>query len=311
MGMINKTNLINITEHFAKTNYVSKPRTRLVDISKLKYKAQQLTCDIFEKSVPNSIESAEVQNIFFADTMINLKKLQELVNQNKTLNEMATELQIPASRIRSYLDKHKIKNPNLEELAILRKYFSATTPKEKAETYAIVDEYIEQIAQDKYQLENTIPYEDYLQDFRLKFLELAEKRKKQSLVGSRNIFKELREIEPLQEPKLNKTDLSLAIDKADDIDFATQHFEDSNFINYLLENSGLKDREYYIVKNCCENGKSFNTLADALLLTPTQVRNIFDKALKKINKTSTYLNSEKYLKQKAGVAWDEVKPVYI
>lgn len=345
MEIINKTNLIKITEHFAKTNYVSKPKIKLVDVSKLKYNPQQLTCDVLKKTRPASYEAILTKEVlqelinsgktryqildelgvaratlikylekfglykpikvksYSSNIKIDIRRLQELVNENKTLNEMAAEFNVSPGKIRYYLHKHGIKNVNLEELSVLRNFLFAKTSREKAEAYAVVDKYLEQIAKEKYQLDSGISFDDYLQDLRLKFLELAEKRKKRSPEGSRNLFKELREMEPIEQIKLDKVDLSQAVDKVGEKDALIKNFEDADFMDYIIENSGLTDREKYIVEAFLKKNKTFINIAEILGLTSTRVGILLKKALEKMEEYRSLVSSEQYIKQRAENAY--------
>ena len=254
------------------------PKIDSINVKSLKCISQNAT-DVFEESKQNS-----------CNTFLIKEKLQELVNQNKTLNEIATELSISVSKVRQLLDKNGIRNTNLEELAVLRKYFSATTPKEKAEAFAAVDKYLIKIAKDKYDPSCMISYEDCLQDVRLNFAELANIKKEHRLYKTRNIFKILGETETIKKEEVKTVGITQEIDEIGDLDLNIKDFEESDFFDkYILKSLHLFPRQEAIFNDYIKGSKNFEQLAEDFCLTTQRVQELFNKVINRFKKLSSRL----------------------
>ena len=300
-----------------------KPTFKLIDASKLRYLPKQLATDVFEVSngvmnsgsIQETIETlsnsgktltqiAKELNLSTTGVAYHLKKmglykptkvgntpdiidkniLEKLINSKKSVTEIATYLNVSPGKVRYFLEKYGIRNTNLEELKILRKYFSATTQKDKNEAFAIIDKYLEQIAKEKYQLDSGISFDDYLQDLRLKFLELAEKRKKRSLEGSRNIFQELRDLPVIKKKEIETVEFFNELNEIGDLDFNIKNFEESDFFDNFIEESSLVERQKKIVTEYLKGHKDFEQLAEELGLTPQRVKHIFNMSIDRLRK---------------------------
>lgn len=225
---------------------------------------------------------------------IDRNKLQQLVDMNKTLKEMAAELNVSVGKIRFFLQKFSIKSTKLEELSVLRKFFSAKTRQEKAEAYAVVDKYLEQIAKEKYDANSSISYEDYLQDFRLIFLEFARKRESRTLDGSRNLFDEIRKMSVDKKKKeIITTKFFDELNKRGDLDSNIKNFEELDFLDKFIGGSSLGERQQIIVSEYLKGHKDFDQLAEELGLTSSRVKEIFQKSIKKLKEQSVFNVSDK------------------
>ena len=127
--------------------------------------------------------------------------------KEKRKKQMAIALNTTVGIIRRSLSEYGTARPVVDELALSRKYFSATTQKEKDAMYPEIDKILEEIAREEYKTDKILTFEDTLQDVRLRFCEIIEKKQKGSFKNIRNIFKTIRESKPISQKRYfcNKT----------------------------------------------------------------------------------------------------------
>ena len=339
MSTINKTTLKILSKQSEKVKKLITTKSNLTNIKELKYTPEPLNADIIEISqkpdkakLKETIKALLIENktksqianelhisreslykllkkIGLSETyttkhtpyvVIEKTELQALVNDKKTLNEMAQELNVSVSNVRHHLKKYNMANSELIELRTIRRYFSATTPEEKAKAFVDIDKYLEQIAKEKYELNKTTTFEDCLQDVRLNFFELAEKRENGNKNFARNLFNELRNSKQDKLEELDIVNLELAADKIDDGESLLQKFENNDFKNYLI-NSLQNPQEKFIIQNWVNEDKSFKKIAETSDLTPAKIRDIFIKGVEKIKRRHSLITSDKYLKFRANI----------
>ncbi len=211
-----------------------------------------------------------------------MKALQDLANRRLTVAQMVEESGLNCGQLRHRLEKYGIKNPNLEELKALRDYFSATTLKDRNETFVIVDKYLEQIAKEKYKKGYGISYQDFLQDIRLNFAELAEKRENNINNNNRNLFKKIREIN-FAKKYMRISKLPMDSYKTYEVDTSIKEFEDSNFLDFRIKNSNLTEKEQLIINIFTKLNKDFNEIAEIFDLTHLRIRQLLKNAIEKMN----------------------------
>ncbi len=342
MGIINTKSIKYLHEQAGQIKRLLGPRPNFTNITDLQYMPKQLATDVLVKSseamqsgitrerLEALINSGKTQtqiaqelNMTGSGVVYHLKKLgiykptkiaatpeiiierdvlQALIDNKKSMAEIATELNVSPGKVRYYLDKYEIRNSDLEELEILRKYISATTQKDKTEAYAVIDKYLEQIAKEKYQEGCAISYQDFLQDIRLQFFELAEKRENNINSSVRNLFRRIRDLDFTKTVEHKTEDLTSVLDKADDMDISIENFENAGFFKFLLKNSDLKEREKYIIDAYTEQNRSLVDIADNLGLEPQRVRKILNDAIEKLDKSRKFFSSENYHASKANRA---------
>ncbi|MBO5738819.1 helix-turn-helix transcriptional regulator [bacterium] len=210
------------------------------------------------------------------------KELQELANRKLSVAQIAEELGINYGQARHRLERYGIKNPELEELKTLRNYFSATTLNDKNEAFVAVDKYLEQIAKENYKKSYAIPYQDFLQDIRLNFAELADKRENNINNNRRNLFEKIREMDFDKKYMVLKK-LPEDLYKTSETDVLIKEFEDSNFLDFRIKNSNLIERDQLIINTFTKLNKNLDEIAEIFSLTPERIRQIILIATEKMN----------------------------
>ena len=180
----------DVVEISSPVNFQSKQITKkmlkpLIKAGKCKTKiAKELHIDI--KTLDKFLQQYGLADCFRKsathDVIIDRVALQRLADEEKTLNEMAEALNTTVSHIRKNLAKLQIPRPNLEELALSRRYFSAKTPQEKASVFTEIDKILEEIAKEEYQPNKITTFEDALQDVSKKSRETTSELKQIDLL---------------------------------------------------------------------------------------------------------------------------------
>ena len=229
------TNLVTLHNGKIGCSILTRKPVEINLFQELKYVPQRLSTDVVE--IPQQIS-----------TQVSQETLQNLVNKNLTLQEISANLNVPISTIRHYLRKYNISRFS-EEITALKKYFSTKDPKEKAKAYDVIDKHLQKMAEKEAEIRKE-PFEDCLQDIRLRFIELANKKKGTPEISVFNIFKKIENSAPEAEAKIEKVKLKTITNKIGISDYATNTFEDANLANYLLDNSNLsaKTRAILILK---------------------------------------------------------------
>lgn len=242
------------------------------------------------------------------DVVIDRVALQKLVDEKKTLNEMSTALNTSMSNIRRHLSKFKILRMNIEELAISRRYYSAKTEQEKAKVFVEVDKILVQIAREEHQTDKALTFEDCLQDVRLRFVEIAAKRKEGKRFDIRNIFKAVRESRPIQQ-KETPVKLGYKPVKIYENDSAIMRFEEIDYIKSCIEDAQLKEREVLVLEKVFKENKSLSEIGDFLGLTQVRVKQILDRAISKIKQNRLLTSEENIIQQRIEFASKVVEEI--
>ena len=277
MGLVNKTTINFTVEQSGKLGrslLTTKPQ-KAVNIEGLRYMPQQLTTDVVE------VTQKAVQQ---TSASINPAKLQELAGKGLSLNQIATELGVTQSTVRNALKVNNIITDSQQGFRIIKNYFSAATREDKAKALAEIDKYLEQIAKEEVKLHKGSSYEDCLQDVRLRFFELIDKRANGQHVP-RDIFKMVRETAQKSEKKEIKTVSldSLSKNAKPDIQdpkSGIDMVEDNDFRQYYVKNleQVLRVREVEFIKRHYIGNESYEQLSEVFCFTPKRIKAIIDKA---------------------------------
>lgn len=219
-------------------------------------------------------------------TPINKEELQKLANEGLSLNKMASELNTTTGRVRLHLDRYNIATDAQEEFRVLKDYFSATTQEAKLKAFEKVDKYLQEIARERAGLKTGNSYEDCLQDVRLSFFELEKKNKEQGTDCPSSI---LRCIRNEKTPKINKIN-TIKIEHLKDsnpniktFDSEIERFETKDYDKNLKQRLRyfFKEREFVILFEYLEKGKTIEELANMYSLTTNRIKGILNEALYK------------------------------
>lgn len=209
------------------------------------------------------------------NTKVNIKHLQKLADKNLTLNEISTELDLPMSTIRSYMRKHNISTDSQEKTRVIRKYFSASTPKDKDKAFEKVDEYLKQIAQKDFEQKKGPTFEDCLQDARLKFFEIIYNGQKKGR-RPQGILKEIETSNPAK----NIIDTEILENNIPATNTLIDTFEGADFQTHFLNYFRSKAHKIATIfeKQLIED-KSIYEIANDLGLWPQRVQQLLENRI--------------------------------
>ena len=243
------------------------------------------------------------------DVVIDRVALQKLADEEKTLNEMAEALNTTVSLIRRNLAELQISRPNLEELALSRRYYSAKTPQEKANVFVEVDKILEQIAREEYQADRVLTFEDALQDVRLRFAEIVGKKQDGKRFDIRNIFRAVRESRPMQQKEASAVKLGYKPVKTSENDPAIMRFEKMDYIKSCIDDAQLYERERIVFEKVFKENKPYSEIGDMLGLMPERIKQILERAITKVKSRRLLCSEEDVLQQKIEFANKVVKDI--
>ncbi len=243
----------------------------LFDIRNIRYAPQNLHSDIVQISANKT------------PNLINESTLQELVNKNLTLQEISDTLNVSMSTIRFYLKKYNITRFS-EEITALKKYFKTKDPKEKAEAFKIIDKSLKKIAQKEAQTQTDIPFEDCLQNVRLRFLELMGKKDKDKSISVYKILEKVENSAPTPQPKIEKIGLKEIANEIGITDSRTARFETIDRANFLIKNSNLSNKAQEIIEHYLIKETPIDEISDTYGLTRQRILQILENGLAKVKK---------------------------
>lgn len=281
MVSINKTLnfVVKQGEQLAKSHILNQPN--ITNFKGLKYVPQNLSNDV-------------VQIGKKARVSIDIEKLQMLADKDLTLNEIATELDLPMSTVRFYMEKHNIITNNQKNFRIIKEYFSANTSDDKAKAYKKIDEYLKQLAKKNYEQAKGPTYEDCLQDARLKFFEILDKAQKKDISRPRSILKRIAESKPVIKNEIADPEiLEKAKNSISSLDTSIDAFETADFKNHFLNylHTRVSSKTAAIFDMLIKEGKTTNEISQILGLSTQRVQYIFEKELPNAKKLVKQMQS--------------------
>ena len=255
------------------------------DLQGLKYIPQQLSEDVVEISQRYPV-------------LVSKDVLQSLVSKKLTLQEISNELNVPTSTIRHYLKRYDISRFP-EEITALKKYFSTTDLQEKAKAYEVIDKRLQKIAKKEAEIRKE-PFDDCLQDVRLRFLEHASKKGKNKTISAYTILDMVKDSVPVQPEKIEKVGLRRIANKIGVTDKTTEMFEDSDCVDFLLNNSKLTSREKSILE--------YDMRQEVPMVKTAAVHQLGTERVRQIRKESFEKIKERHF-TKSGIFQELVNPI--
>ena len=126
------------------------------------------------------------------------------------------------------------------------------------------------------------PFEDCIQDIRIRFLEHASKKGKDRSVSVYRILDLVEETAPTPATPIEKVSLKSITNKMETTDKTTDMFEESNLTTYLLNNSNLSSQEKAIIILDMKNETPHEEIAKTFNLGTARINQIIKKALSQI-----------------------------
>lgn len=236
-----------------------------------------------------------------ADLLDKLSQISAMRENGMTQEQIAEILGIGRGKLQGFLKKYL---PNVSTKSIrfreaTRQFLSAGSEREQNKAFEAVDEVLQQIAKEKTKSNNCYAYEDYLQDLRLKFLEITTASRGRRRALYEQMLQKLKaEPEPVSD-KLVKVSLSKLDEGAfTSEDLETRMFEDNDFCDELIARSGLSKRHNIIARLDIIDDKSVNEIAKHLHSTSVRTKKSLKQALELIKQKHKQVTSEAYLQQR-------------
>jgi hypothetical protein len=240
--------------------------------------------------------------------MINNQMVKLLAKQEKSLVRLAqkegTNLKkasVIPQKVASDVVEISQKTKTSVEQAV-KDYFAATNNDAKEKAYNIIDRYIQKIAKKEFISSGESSFEDHLQNVRLRFWRIINKRKEKGVNVSRDITATMVQGQPNAQIRA-KIKTSPNMEKyAEDFsctDLSTETFEKNDLINYLL-NSLKKERSSVILGRLI-NGDDPNSIAEMFDLTRQRVIEIAKKAGDEFKERYRLIHSNEFLTERSNI----------
>lgn len=182
----------------------------------------------------------------------------------------------------------------------VKDYFAATNNDAKEKAYNIIDRYIQKIAKKEFISSGESSFEDHLQNVRLRFWRIINKRKEKGVDVSRNITATMVEGQPNTQIRA-KIKTSPNMEKyAEDFsctDLSTEMFEKDDFVNYLI--STIRNSANAEFLKGIIDGEDVNRLADKYGLTRLRIIQRAKNAAEEFKEKAKLILSEDYLAEKS------------
>lgn len=182
----------------------------------------------------------------------------------------------------------------------VKDYFAATNNDAKEKAYNIIDRYIQKIAKKEFISSGESSFEDHLQNVRLRFWRIINKRKEKGVDVSRNITATMVEGQPNAQIRA-KIKTSPNMEKyAEDFsctDLSTEVFEKDDFVNYLI--STIRNSANAEFLKGIIDGEDVNRLADKYDLTRRRIIQRAKNAAEEFKEKAKLILSEDYLAEKS------------
>lgn len=181
----------------------------------------------------------------------------------------------------------------------VKDYFAATNNDAKEKAYNIIDRYIQKIAKKEFISSGESSFEDHLQNVRLRFWRIINKRKEKGVDVSRNITATMVEGQPNAQIRA-KIKTSPNMEKyAEDFsctDLSTETFESQDLVNYLI-NSIRNKCNAEILKNIMD-GIDIKLLEEKYDLTRRRIIERAQNGADEFKARYKYIFSDKFLTER-------------
>lgn len=229
----------------------------------------------------------------------NLDEIATLRNAGVTLAEIANRFGVNRNVIQKFLNKFApdAVPEHIRFLKATRIFFLRKNPEEKNKAFEVIDPILQKIAKKLHKSHKDVPYEDFLQDFRLSFLNSANQNAKNQTYNFRDFIYRLKKGETLVVPEEHSHVPLSKIENngkyVGEMDANISTFEENDFKRNKIRNPLLKERERTIVQLLEFESRTFNDLKDYIGLTTERIKRIaYDKIIPKMKKFDNFLKNE-------------------
>ena len=271
-----------------------------VSFSGSKYKSPNATSDV----VRFSQKSRAINKL-----LKNKDYIAELRRNGVSQEEIARRFNVRRFEVAEFLEIYlpDVQRDDAVFRNAVKKYLSANSEVERNQAFEEVDKVLQQVAANKTQTQNGVIYKDCLQDLRLKFLESVKQTQGKYRIVYTQILQDLKNSDnSILENDYVPYEQNRDTRQSDDENIA--NFEHNDLLKYLIDNSGLTERERVIILSVL-NGVSLEQVGDNLGLTSLRVKQILDRVSEKMNKEYTKISSDEYLNRQLNLASEMMRKI--
>lgn len=271
-----------------------------VSFSGSKYKSPNATTDVVQFSQKSRAINKLLKNKDY---------IAELRRNGVSQEEIARRFNVRRFEVAEFLELYlpDVQRDDTVFRNAVKNYLSANSEVERNQAFEEVDKVLQQVAANKTQTQNGVIYKDCLQDLRLKFLESVKQIQGKYRIIYTQILQDLKNSDnSILENDYVPYEQNRDTRQSDDENIA--NFEHNDLLKYLMDNSGLTERELYITLSVL-NGVSLEQIGDLLGLTSLRVKRILDRASEKMNKEYTKISSDEYLNRQLNLASERMRKI--
>ena len=271
-----------------------------VSFSGSKYKSPNATTDVVQFSQKSRAINKLLKNKDY---------IAELRRNGVSQEEIARRFNVRRFEVAEFLEIYlpDVQRDDAVFRNAVKNYLSANSEVERNQAFEEVDKVLQKVAANKTQTQNGVIYKDCLQDLRLKFLESVKQTQGKYRIIYTQILQDLKN----SDNSILENDYvpyEQNIDTRQSNDEKMVNFEHNDLLKYLIDNSGLTERERVITLSVL-NGVSLEQVGDNLGLTSLRVKQILDRVSEKMNKEYTKISSDEYLNRQLNLASEMMRKI--
>ena len=271
-----------------------------VSFSGSKYKSPNATSDVVQFSQKSRAINKLLKNKDY---------IAELRRNGVSQEEIARRFNVRRFEVAEFLEIYlpDVQRDDAVFRNAVKNYLSANSEVERNQAFEEVDKVLQKVAANKTQTQNGVIYKDCLQDLRLKFLESVKQTQGKYRIIYTQILQDLKNSDnSILENDYVPYEQNRDTRQSDDENIA--NFEHNDLLKYLIDNSGLTERERVIILSVL-NGVSLEQVGDNLGLTSLRVKQILDRVSEKMNKEYTKISSDEYLNRQFNLASEMMRKI--
>ncbi|MBQ4114445.1 hypothetical protein IJD34_03485 [bacterium] len=188
----------------------------------------------------------------------------------------------------------------------MSEYFSTSDSRVKLKACETIDKYLQKLALEDYNEQAGMPFEDFLQDLRLKFWDIVNRKRENGTFNPKIIMIEMKSQrippKPEQIETINIENFEKFAEQVESTDLATEMFELKDQIKYLIDfprDGALSTKKKNLLKMLLLEGYRIKEIAEIIENTNDNTRKLLQRAIRgfdEIHKTSL---SKEFLKERS------------
>ena len=258
--------------------------------------------DFNSKELSTDVVHISKKSIAIKKLLKNKEDIIEMRSNGLSQESIAQKYGVTRANVAEFLETYlpDVQSDNIVFRNAFKNYISANSEVERNNAFETVDILLQKIAADEAKRQNAQIYEDCLQDLRLKFFEAVKQGQEKVRIIYTAMLQKLKNT-----IAVNSTDSkNICSSYKSDIDTRQSNdekivdFEHQDLLKYLIDNSGLTERERLIAFSLLFEGKTIGEIGDQLLLTPNRIKQILDHVATKMNTEYYKISSNVYLTER-------------